>query len=163
GTASKQLARARGWLTTDDRRLLPGFLELRQRRAIAIDAHAADGTVGWNPLLHELVGDRDDDVGGPAVRIRQRHGHRQVEDEVAEHASIAPHLSKPVAERDRSLIAHVERPAAELTQHLLKRLVAAPLLRVERREVLSEPFAQPLLVIVLPADRLAPPLVRHLV
>ena len=36
-------------------------------------------------------------------------------------------------------------------------------LRVERREVLREAFAQPLLVIVPPADRLAPPLVRELV
>ena len=41
--------------------------------------------------------------------------------------------------------------------------LAARLLRVERREVLREAFAEPLLVVVLPADRLAPPLVRQLV
>jgi hypothetical protein len=37
------------------------------------------------------------------------------------------------------------------------------LLRVERREVLREAFTQPLLVVVLPPDRLSPPLVRELV
>ena len=35
------------------------------------------------------------------------------------------------------------------------------LLRVERGEILREPLADPLLVIVLPADRLAPPLMRE--
>ena len=35
--------------------------------------------------------------------------------------------------------------------------------RVKRREILRESLAQPLLVIVLPADSLAPPLVRDLV
>ena len=42
-------------------------------------------------------------------------------------------------------------------------VVAALLLRVERGEVLREPLAEPLLVVVAPADRLAPPLVRELV
>jgi hypothetical protein len=37
------------------------------------------------------------------------------------------------------------------------------MLRVERGEILRESFAQPLLVIIAPADRLAPPLVRQLV
>ena len=44
-----------------------------------------------------------------------------------------------------------------------ERLVAALLLRVQRREVLREALAQPLLVVVAPADRLSPPLVRELV
>ena len=37
------------------------------------------------------------------------------------------------------------------------------MLGIERREVLREPLAQPLLVVIAPADRLAPPLVRHFV
>ena len=36
-------------------------------------------------------------------------------------------------------------------------------LRVERGEVLREPLADPLLVVVLPADRLSPPLMSELV
>ena len=42
-------------------------------------------------------------------------------------------------------------------------VVAALVLRVQRGEVLREAFAEPLLVVVAPADRLAPPLVRELV
>ena len=37
------------------------------------------------------------------------------------------------------------------------------MLRVQRGEVLREPLAEPLLVVVAPADRLSPPLVRELV
>ena len=42
-------------------------------------------------------------------------------------------------------------------------VVAALMLRVERGEILREPLADPLLVVVPPADRLAPPLMRELV
>ena len=42
-------------------------------------------------------------------------------------------------------------------------LLAALLFGVERGEVLREAFAQPLLVIVLPADGLAEPLMREFV
>ena len=51
----------------------------------------------------------------------------------------------------------------QLAQHGREHLVAALVLRVQRREVLREAFAEPLFVVVPPADRLAPPLVRELV
>ena len=86
-----------------------------------------------------------------------------VVDERAEDAAVALDVAEPVAEIDRALIRLVHRPAAELAQHVAERLLAAPLPGVERGEVLREALAEPLLVVVLPADRLAPPLVRELV
>ena len=86
-----------------------------------------------------------------------------VVDEGAEDAAVLLDVAEAVAEVDRALIRFRQRPAAELPQHVDERRVAARLLRVERGEVLREPFAEPLLVVVLPADRLAPPLVRELV
>src|SRR5260370_21058634 len=57
----------------------------------------------------------------------------------------------------------VHAPLPQLTQHGREHLVAPLLLRIERSEVLREPFAQPLFVVIAPADRLPPPLVRDLV
>ena len=92
-----------------------------------------------------------------------QHGRALVVDERAEHAAVAFDVAETIAEIDRTLIRLIHRPAPELAQHVAERLLAAPFLRVERRKILREALAQPLLVIVLPADRLAPPLMRDLV
>ena len=92
-----------------------------------------------------------------------QHRRALVVDQRAEDAAVALDVAEPIAEIDRALIGILHRPAAELAQHVAERVLAAPLLRVERGEVLREAFAQPLLVIVLPAHRLAEPLMRELV
>ena len=52
--------------------------------------------------------------------------------------------------------------STHMAEHGRERLVTVVMLRVQRGEVLRESFAQPLLVIVAPADRLSPPLMREL-
>src|SRR4029079_19298561 len=78
-------------------------------------------------------------------------------------AAVVGGVSEPVSEVDRTLIRVVHAPLEQLAQHGREDVVALLLLRVERREVLREAFAEPLLVVVAPTDRLAPPLVRELV
>src|SRR4030095_7323601 len=80
-----------------------------------------------------------------------------------EHAALAADVAETIPEIDRSLSALVDRPLPHLPHHRRKDVVAALALRVERGEVLREAFADPLLVVVAPADRLAPPLVGELV
>ena len=72
-------------------------------------------------------------------------------------------MPEPVAEVDGALIRLVHGPAAKLPQDVAERVLAAPLAGEERREVLREAFAQPLLVVVLPAHGLPQPLMRELV
>src|SRR4051794_9089556 len=91
------------------------------------------------------------------------HDRALVVDQRAEDAALAADMTEAIAEIHRALVALVDRPAAHLPQHRREHLVAALALRVERREVLREAFADPLLVIVAPADGLAPPLMRELV
>ena len=62
-----------------------------------------------------------------------------------------------------SLIARVDAPLAQLLQHRDERVLAFLVLRVQRGEVLREALAEPLLVVVAPADRLSPPLMGELV
>src|SRR5688572_23084356 len=64
---------------------------------------------------------------------------------------------------DRPLIGAPKRPACHLGDHLPEDPFLFHVLRVHRREVLGEPLADPLLVVVLPTDRLSPPLMRGLV
>ena len=92
-----------------------------------------------------------------------QHRGALVVDQRAEHAALALDVAEAVAEIHRALIGILDRPLAELAEDLAERRLAALLFRVERGEVLREAFAQPLLVIVLPADRLPEPLVRELV
>ena len=63
----------------------------------------------------------------------------------------------------RTLIRFVHGPTAHLSNDAAEYVVAAEFLRVERGKVLREPLAEPLLVVVAPADRLPPPLVRDFV
>ena len=92
-----------------------------------------------------------------------QHRRALVVDDRAEDARLALDVAEPVAEVHRALIRFRDRPAPELPQHVDEDTIASRLLRVQRGEVLREAFTDPLLVIVLPADRLAPPLVRELV
>jgi hypothetical protein len=92
-----------------------------------------------------------------------KHRRALVVDERAKDAALIADVSEPVSEVDRTLIRVVHAPLAQLPQHGGKNVVALLLLRVERREVLREALAEPLLVVVAPADRLPPPLVRELV
>src|SRR4029450_1955834 len=64
---------------------------------------------------------------------------------------------------NRALSRVGQRPPPELPQHVEEDAIAAGALRIERGEVLREAFANPLLVVVLPADCLAPPLVSQFV
>src|SRR5206468_5701051 len=91
------------------------------------------------------------------------YGGALVVDERAEHAALAADVAEPVAEIDRTLLGLIHAPPAHLPQHRREHVVSALALRVHRGEVLREAFAQPLLVIVPPADRLSPPLMRELV
>ena len=91
------------------------------------------------------------------------HGRALVVDQRAEHAAFALDVAEPIAQIHRALIRVVYRPPAELAQDVAERLFATPLFREQRREVLREALAQPLLVVVLPAHRLPEPLVRQLV
>ena len=84
-----------------------------------------------------------------------------VVDERPVHPSLVADMTEPVAQVDRSLLRGVDRPLAHLPHDRAEGLIAAMVLRVQRREILGETFAQPLFVIVAPADRLSPPLMRH--
>ena len=92
-----------------------------------------------------------------------QHHRALVVDERAEDPAVRLDVAEAIAEIDRALRRHVDGPSPHLPQHGRERLGAALALGVERGEVLREALAEPLLVIVLPADRLAPPLVRELV
>ena len=72
-------------------------------------------------------------------------------------------MPEPVTEIHRPLLRLVDAPLTELSQDGDEHVVAALVLCVHRREVLREALADPLLMVVPPADRLAPPLVRELV
>src|SRR5437764_515561 len=80
----------------------------------------------------------------------------------AEDAAFAADVAETVAEVHGALGRIVHRPLPHVFQDRRERVVALLVLRVERGEVLREALAQPLLVIVAPANSLAPPLVRHL-
>ena len=56
----------------------------------------------------------------------------------------------------------IDAPAAHMPENGRERLVTVAQLSVQRGEVLRESFAQPLFVVVAPADRLSPPLMREL-
>ena len=83
--------------------------------------------------------------------------------ERSEDPRLIVNLAEPVSQIDRPLVGVAEAPASQLRQDVLERLVAVLPLHVECGEVLGQPFAQPLLVIILPPDSLAPPLVCELV
>ena len=97
----------------------------------------------------------------PAQHVQ--HQRALVVDQRPIDAQVALDVAEPVAEMHRPLVGFRERPAPELPQHVQEHAVAPRLLRPERREVLREALAEPLLVVVLPADGLSPPLVRQLV
>ena len=93
-----------------------------------------------------------------------QHVQRQralVVDERAKYAAVVPNVAEAVAEIHRALIGSVERPARHLGDDGVEHRFLLDVFGVERRKVLREPFANPLLVIVLPSDGLAPPLVRR--
>src|SRR5262245_17547842 len=92
-----------------------------------------------------------------------QHAGALVVEQRTEHAALTLDVTEAITEIDRPLVGIFERPLAELAQDVAERAFTAPLLRIQRRQVLREAFAQPLLVIVLPADRLPEPLMRELV
>src|SRR5207342_275959 len=83
--------------------------------------------------------------------------------EGAEDATVALDVAEAVAQGDGALVGFVHGPSAHLPQDAREYGVAALMPRVQRGEVLREALADPLLVVVAPADRLSPPLVRKLV
>jgi hypothetical protein len=92
-----------------------------------------------------------------------QHHRAFVVDDGAKDTAVSPDVAEPVAEIHRTLLRLIHRPTPHLPQHVVEQHFAAIVGRVERGEILGEAFAQPLLVIVLPAHGLAPPLVRDLV
>src|SRR5580765_8271003 len=97
----------------------------------------------------------------PAEHLQHRRA--LVVDERAEYAAIVSDVAEAIAQVDRSLIGFLQAPLAPLPEHLAEDLRSAPALGVQTGEKLREAFAEPLLVVVLPTDRLAPPLMRELV
>src|SRR6478609_4770730 len=91
------------------------------------------------------------------------HGGALVVHDGPEHARLVLDVTETVAQVHWTLIRIGKAPSAELPQHVGECFLSPGLLRVQRREVLREARAQPLLVIVLAADGLAPPLMRELV
>ena len=85
-----------------------------------------------------------------------------VVNERSEDTPISPYVTEPIPQIDGTLIRLVERPPPELPEHLHELLFTVAVLCVQRGEILRKPFAQPLLVVVLPADGLAPPLMCDL-
>ncbi len=85
-----------------------------------------------------------------------------VVDQRTVHTAVVLQMPEAIPKVDRALIGLGERPSTKLAQHVLERVLATGLLRIERREILGEAFAQPLLVVVLPAHCLPPPLVGQL-
>src|SRR5687767_7076170 len=86
-----------------------------------------------------------------------------VVDECAKDSRPRLDVSEAVSEIHRPLVRFGQRPLPELAQHVQEDALAAGIARIQRGEVLREALAEPLLVVVAPADRLAPPLVRDLV
>ena len=78
-------------------------------------------------------------------------------------STLSLNQAEAIAKIDWPLVRLGDAPAAELAKHRSRRGIAVGALRVQRGEILREPLADPLLVVVLPADRLSPPLVRELV
>ena len=72
-------------------------------------------------------------------------------------------MAEAVAQIDGPLVGVSQRPSPHPLDDVLEDVGPLVVLRVEGREVLRQPLAQPLLVVVLPADRLSPPLMRDLV
>src|SRR5581483_11189075 len=107
------------------------------------------------PLEERLVADQS------AKHVEDGCG--LVVDDGAEDPAVAADVTQAIAERNRPLIRLLHAPPPELAQEGREGLVAAAVARVERREVLREPLAQPLLVVVAPADGLPPPLVGDFV
>ena len=146
-SSARRSARASGRFPLPSPRGNPAVPALR-KRDVAIEAP--------QPAEERLVADQ--------APQHVQDGGALVVDERAEDAAVALDVTEPVAEIDRSLIrsrrcAHLRICRSTRGEHL----VAALVLRVQRGEVLREAFAQPLLVVVAPADRLSPPLVRELV
>src|SRR5581483_9746924 len=77
--------------------------------------------------------------------------------------AVVADVAEAVAEINGTLIRLVHRPAAKLAHDAVERVLAADVFRVESGEILREALADPLLVVVAPADGLPPPLVRYLV
>ena len=92
-----------------------------------------------------------------------QHGCALVVDERAKDTRPRLDVTETVPEVDGPLVRFRQRPLPELPEHVLEDALAACVARVQRGEVLREALAQPLLVVVAPADRLAPPLVGELV
>jgi hypothetical protein len=95
-----------------------------------------------------------------------KHVHRErafVVDKGAKRPRFVLDVTEPVPEINRPLIRSVERPSRHLSNNRIEHVFALQLFGVERREILREAFTQPLLVIILPADGLSPPLMRGLV
>src|SRR5436190_14650030 len=117
----------------------------KPRRAIEAPQSAEEAVVANEPPQHV------------------QHRGALVVDQRAEHAALPANVPEPVTEIHRPLLRLVDAPLAELSQDGDEDVVAALVLCVHRREVLREALADPLLMVVPPADRLTPPLVRELV
>ncbi len=144
----------------------PGFEERSQvtagrrfhRGAEIVGARLLESPLGVEPPQPEkerIVADQ------PPQHVQ--HDRGLVVDERAEDGPLAADVPEAIAQVDRALRRRVDTGAPHLPQHRRKHVRVERLLGVERREVLCEPLAQPLLVIVLPAYRLAPPLMRQFV
>jgi hypothetical protein len=95
------------------------------------------------------------------TRPQHVQDHRAlVVDHRAEHAPFASDVAQSISQIDRSLRRHFDGPPSHLLDHAGELIRPALALGVQRGEVLREAFADPLLVVILPADRLPPPLVR---
>ena len=87
-----------------------------------------------------------------------QHRRALVVDESAEDAAVALDVSQAIPEIDGPFLRLRHAQRRNWRMMLRKTSFAAALAAVERGEVLREPFTQPLLVKVLPAHGLAPPL-----
>src|SRR6266545_6996784 len=86
-----------------------------------------------------------------------------VVDERAERASLAADVAEAVPEIDGPLPGERDRPFAHLAKDGRELVGTTLAFGIQRGEVLRESFAEPLLVVIFPPDRLSPPLVCDLV
>src|SRR5687767_10832186 len=85
-----------------------------------------------------------------------------VVDQSSEDPAVALHVAQPVSQMNRAMAGQVQRRLAHLLKEPTFGFRAAVVAGIERGEVLREALTEPLFVIVLPADRLAPPLMGRL-
>ena len=114
------------------------------------------------PLLIEGADAAEERIFADEAPQHVQHHRAFVVDDGTKNPVVSLNVSEPISEIDRTFGRRIHRGPSHLPKNAGQ--TAFPIfLSVERGKVLRERLAEPLLVIILPTHRLAPPLVRQFV